>query len=575
MIGARARSAWLLLVLISAPAAAGVEVRIEGLDEQSENNARAFLQITRLEEQDDVLVDRVRRLHRSAPEQIRSALEPLGYYRAQVDAELTGGPDDWVATYSVDPGEPLRYEEVDIRLLGPGEDDPEFQQEVEELGLSPGDRVHHGRYEQAKQGLQSVAVRRGYFDARWETSRLRVDPVAGEATATLHFQTGPRYVYGDITIDQDVLNDDFVRRYLGFVEGDPFNRNNLLDFQYDLSDSVYFDRVNVVAKREEATAGRVPIHVDTRPRARNQYTWGIGWGTDTGARTRFGWERRRVNRRGHRFEAQAEVAEVRQRYGFAYTIPLQRPARERLVLNTAYRDEEFGDGESEALEIGIRRTRQFSRLEVTEAVQYERSQDVIGDRTDTRRIVVPRLAVEHRRRSEAIYPSRAYRFSAEVRGARESLASDVDFSQIRLEASWIERVLPRTRVLLRGEWGGTDVADVDRLPLSQRFYAGGDNSVRGFDYQSLGPTDDEGNVKGGRYLTTATMELERLLFGDWGAAVFSDVGNVGAKPDMDLEQSVGVGLRWRSPVGVMRLDVAQPITTDGSPRLHLSLGVNL
>lgn len=568
--------AWLLALLLPfapAVAVAAVEVRFEGVEDEAADNVRAFAEITRLSEDDELLGERVRRLHRLAPQQIREGLEPLGYYDAAVEGRLERDGDDWIATYRIDPGEPLTYDAVDIRLLGEGADDTAFAAAVDDIGLAADDRVHHGRYERAKRELESIASRRGYFEAEWETSRLRVEPEAGRASATLHLDTGPRYRYGDIALEQDVLDADFARRYLRFAPGDPFHRRDLLDLQFALSDTPYFSRVRVNAEREEATAGRVPITVEAEARPRNRYTWGIGWGTDTGARTRLGWESRRVNRRGHRFDAEAEIAEVRQRFGLAYTIPLARPDRERLVFDTAFRQEEFADNESEIAELGARRVRQFDRWEITEGLSYERSRDDIGDAVDTRRILVPRLAAEYSRRNDSVYPTRGYHFRAEMRGAREALGSDVDFTQVRLGAQWIEEVLPRTRILLRGEWGGTEVADVNRLPLSQRFFAGGDQSVRGFAFQDLGPRNDDGDVVGGRYLTTGSVELERLLFGNWGGAVFTDVGNVGAQPDLALEQSVGLGLRWRAPVGVLRLDVAEPITVDQSPRLHLSIGV--
>jgi len=571
-----ATRSWLLGLLFVAPGvAAELEVRIKGVDDELENNVRAFLEITRLQDEDDLFVDRVRRLHGLAPEQIREALEPLGYYKPRVRSRLKGDAGDWTAVYTIDPGEPLTYDRVDIRLLGPGAEDEAFKSGVEAIDLSPGDRVHHGRYEQAKSQMRDIASRRGYFDAAWVETRLRIDVEADEASATLHLDTGPRYTYGDITINQDVLDDKFVRRYLDYGPGDPFHRRDLLDTQIKLGDTEYFENAEVFADRQQAEDGRIPITIDARPRARDRYTWGIGFGTDTGPRMRLGWERRRANRRGHRFEGEAEVSQIRTRVGFAYTIPLKDPANERLVFNSTYKEEEFGDGDAEAIELGLRRTRQFSRWQITEGVMYESSRDEIGGNTDTRQLVVPSLRAEQSKRNDAIYPTQAYRFGAEIRGARESLGSDVDFTQIRVDGRWIQRILPRTRVLVRGEWGGTKVADVDRLPLSQRFFAGGDNSVRGFDFQDLGPRNDDGDVTGGRYLTTGSIELERLLFGDWGAAVFSDVGNVGDQPDLDLEQSVGVGLRWRSPFGMMRLDIAEPISTDGPVRLHLSLGIGL
>lgn len=574
MIGRRVQ--WLLAILLLAgmtPLPAGVDVQIEGVDEEAEQNIRAFLQIARLPPDEATPGDRVRRLHRRAPEQIREALQPLGYFRPEIEGELSGGPDDWVATYRVHPGEPLVLSTVDIRIEGEGEDDAAFQQAAA-AGLRAGQRVHHGRYEQAKRDLQTVAARRGYFEARWVRSTLQIDPDAGEARAILHMDTGPRYRYGDIDIRQDILDDAFVRRYLRFEAGDAYDRRQLLDLQFALGDSEYFSAVDVEARRDQAEDRRVPIVVETEPRPRNRYTWGIGWGTDTGARTRFRWERRRVNRQGHRWEAETELAEIRRRFGFAYTIPLADPARERLILSTNFRREELGDGLARTNEVGARRVRLYSIWQLTEGLTFERSRDTIGDFSENRQILVPSLRAERRTRDDSIYATRGYRFNIDLRGATRELASDVNFAQLRVGASGVRKILPRTRILARTEWGATAVGNFDRLPLSQRFFAGGDNSVRGFAYQSLGPRNEDGDVIGGRYITTGSIEVERLIVGNWGAAVFADAGNVSEDRRMSLEYSGGVGVRWRSPVGMLRIDVAQPISTDDGPRLHLSLGVD-
>lgn len=568
---------WLILVsaLVVPQAMAAVEVRIEGVDDEARQNIRAFLGIARESVEEGTAVDRVQQLHRRAPGEIRSALEPLGYFQPEIESELAGGPDDWIATYRIDPGDPVRLVTVDVRLEGEGASDSAFVDVVENLPIAEGDRAHHGRYEQAKRELQSIAARRGYFEARWTATRLRVDPATGEGEAVLHMDTGPRYRFGEVTFDQDILDDDFVRRYLRFEPGDHFDRREVLELQYALSDSDYFQSVDVTADRERVEDGRIPVRVETTPRLPDRYSWGIGWGTDTGARTRIRWERRRANKRGHRFETEAELAEIRRRLGFAYTIPLERPARERLILNTSFSREQLGDGLSRTNEVGARRVRLYSRWQLTEALTFERSRDTIGGSSENRQLVVPGLSLEQRQRDDGAYPARAYRFNIDIKGATRELASDVNFAQLRLGVSWVRRILPRTRILARAEWGATAVSDLDRLPLSQRFFAGGDTSVRGFAYQSLGPRNEDGDVTGGRYLTTGSIELEHLIAGNWGAAVFADAGNVSEERRMSLEHAAGVGVRWRTPVGMMRLDVAQPISTDDGPRLHLSLGVDL
>lgn len=565
-----------VLLLLPVIAETAVTVEIEGLDGEALENARAYVQILRLTDDLDVSVDQVRRLHRRAPEQIREALEPLGFYDARVtESRLEGGPDEWRAVYVVDPGEPVRFTRIDLRLAGEGEADPAFADALRAAGLVIGEPAHHGHYEEARRRLLEIAARRGYFETYWIDRRLRIDAVEGTAEAILHLDTGPRYVFGSVTFDQDILADEFLRRYLRFEPGDPFERRQILDLQYALSDSGYFRTVEVSAPRREAVDRAVPIRVRTEPAPPNRYRWGIGYGTDTGARTRLGWERRRVNRLGHRFESEIELAEVRQRFGAAYTIPLADPARERLILLTNLRREDFGDGRARLVEVGGKRITMMERWQRTESLMYERSRDRIGDDARNITLVVPGLGLETRRMDDSIHPRRGYRLGAQLRGGSKEAGSDLNFSRLHLNAGWVRGLTPRTRLLTRGEMGVIGVSTFDDLPLSHRFFAGGDHSVRGFAYQSLGPVNEDGDVIGGRYLTTASVELERLIRGNWGVAVFHDAGNTANEPGMRLETAAGVGLRWRSPVGMFRVDAAQPISTDDRWRLHLSFGMDL
>ncbi|MCI5063112.1 MAG: BamA/TamA family outer membrane protein, partial [Algiphilus sp.] len=112
-------------------------------------------------------------------------------------------------------------------------------------------------------------------------------------------------------------------------------------------------------------------------------------------------------------------------------------------------------------------------------------------------------------------------------------------------------------------------------PLSERFYAGGDRSVRGYAFRSLGEFDDEGNVIGGEYLTTMSVEVDRLIWGNWGAAAFLDAGGAGNTAFPEVSRGVGLGLRYRSPVGAVRVDLAHPLDKDRLVRLHIGIGISL
>ncbi len=574
--------AWLgrvcLLLWPLAAGASDISVEIGGVEGPLRDNVRAYLSIVAEAERgtdgEPIPAATVRRLHSRAPREIAQALEPFGYYEPEVEARLERLDTGWLARYRIDTGEPVRIESVDIRILGEASDDAAFAERVARLALAEGQQLNHSAYETAKGELMSLAAERGYVDARWQKRRLEIAPESHSARIELVLDSGPRYRYGEIRFADTVVSEAFLRRYLPFKEGQPYVASELLDLQYRLDDSDYFRRVSVRAQRGQASDRRIPVQIDLEARAKHRYTFGIGFGTDTGARVRFGRDTRYTNDRGHRLELVTQIAQRSTEAQGRYIIPLADPWRERLELDTSLTEEEIGDGESRQFELGIARITTSAGWQRRLSLTYQRSRDEIGDEVDTRNLVIPGIALSRSVFNDPIYATRGYGISGELRGGSASLGSDVSFSRLRLQARGLTSLWPKARLIGRIEGGRVWVDAFSELPLSQRFFAGGDNSVRGFAYQTLGPEDEDGRVVGGRYLGVASLEVEQLIWGNWGAAVFVDHGNAVNDVDADLRTGAGVGMRYRSPVGVFRVDVAKAVDGDESPRLHLSLGVN-
>lgn len=570
----------LVVIAIAWPGAAraeGVQVEVEGIEGAELENVRALLGIVQREFPDPESIDPaiVRRLHRRAPEQIRAALRPFGYYAAEVDSSLTRTDAGWRADYRVRLGEPVRLIGVTIRLEGAAADDPAFDSLLAALPLREGEQLNHANYEAAKKQLMELAAEHGYIEARWAENVLRIDPDARIANATLVLASGPRYRFGEVRFQPTVLSDAFLRRYLRFQPGEPFVAGKLLELQYALDDSDYFRRVDVSARRAETANGRIPVDVRLEAKSKYRYTFGIGFGTDTGARASLGRHTRYVNPQGHRLSAEVQVSQIGTRLASRYTIPLKEPWRERLELDASLDDKEIGDNRSQQLELGGSRVTSVGGWQRSVSLAFQRSRDENDGVVTERDLVMPGIGFARRSFDDAVYARRGYRLSLGIRGGSVTLGSDVSFLRMRLAGNYVRGLWDGGRVLLRGELGRVRVEGFDDLPLSQRFFAGGDQSVRGFGFESLGPEDADGDVIGGTYLAVASIELEQLIAGNWGAALFVDAGNAANESDFPLRTAAGVGLRYRSPVGVFRLDVAKATDGDESARLHLGLGVDL
>jgi len=554
----------------------GVDVRIEGLGRQLRENVELRLGIAVQGDRDDIDQALVEALHRDAPEDIRRALQPFGYYNPEIDATLRGSAPDWVARYTVQPGPPTHIDAVRVELAGEGAELLQPLRETILQDLKPGERLFHRRYETAKSRLSAAAYARGFLDARFTRAELRVLADENIARIVLELDTGPRYRFGEVSIEQDVIDAEVLERYVPIEPGAFYDPQRVLDAQFALSDLGYFESLEVLPQRDDAQDHRVPIVIRTTPRPRTLYNVGVGYGTDTGARITTGVDVRRVNRKGHTAGTELRLSEVKNSARGHYRIPLGDRVGESVGLSGELTTERYSDGDSRkwGLELGLSRIPGDWKRRTYLAFTHEESR--LGTTRQTADLLTPGISFNRAELDDPIHARRGWSVFIDTHGAVRGVLANTSF--LRSHAI-LRGVLPlgsRSRVLGRYEYGANLVEAFGELPASQRFFAGGDQSVRGYEYQSLGPVDAEGNVIGGKFLQTFSIELETQVWKSWGAALFYDAGGADDDPNPDLSQGVGVGLRYRAPVGSVQVDVAHPLDDpDGGVRLHLGVRVGL
>lgn len=555
-----------------------VKVEIEGVGEALMENIRAYLS---LEKPPSLLTETiVQRLYRQAPEEITRALEALGYYHLHIDSELTQTEKGWIARFRIDPGPPARLTRLDLTITGDGGDDPEFQRLRENIPLREGEILHHGRYEQTKERLQNLAAERGYFDAQFTTHRLELDLQKNEAAVQLDFDTGARYRLGMVRFkqDEDAFDLRFLARFVPFKPGAPYHADQILALNGLLVDSGYFSRVDVRPIREEADDHTLPVEVTAVARKKYALSVGLGYGTDTGPRAILGWENHRVNERGHRFRSELEFSVLRQSVTADYQIPLQRPATDKLDLQAGLQREETLTAESRLAKVGVSRSvlRGRSWIE-TLFVNYQSETFEVGRQLGHSRLILPGATWTRTLTDRRVDPRRGSRISFTVQGTDRAIGSDIRLLQSKAQGKILRPIRESGRILLRGDLGWTSISNFDELPASLRFFAGGDRSVRGYAYNTLGPEDASGRVIGGRYLATGSIEYDYRIAKQWGVAIFYDVGNAMNKlDDFNPQEGVGIGGRWHSPVGPIRVDLAYALDRPGLAfRIHINMGPDL
>ena len=556
-----------------------LEVRVEGIEGELRGNVLLLLGIERRKDHPFLTPSLVRSLHRDAPGEIRSALEPYGYYRPHVEDSLESEGGHWTALYRIDPGDPVRIRRFGLEVTGAGKGSPEAQNALERFSPDKGDILMHGVYEDRKRLVLNALREEGYLDVRFAASEVLVDPEEGTADIQLLLDTGPQFRFGPVVFHQEFLSERYLRGFVTFEEGDPYRLAALLDLERALTETRQFSRVDVRAPRDEAEELKVPVTVALTPGPSQGFTAGVGYGTDTGARGRIGWEHRRVTTEGRRIRTDLQVSEVSQEFSAKYIVPLKRPLTDRMDYTLGWKQEKVEDVERDTFALGTSLSRQRGKLQETLFLNFEREDFTVGEDSSTSLLLVPGVSWSLVKADDRIRTSRGYKGILELKGASKDLLSDADFAQAVFHFKGIISAGESLRFLTRADLGTSWVGEFPDLPPSQRFFAGGDRSVRGFAYNSLGPEDSSGNVVGGKHMVVGSLEVEFFLARNWSLAAFFDTGNTlndfGDLSD-NLEQGAGIGGRWHSLIGPIRLDFASAISREGNPwRVHLNIGPDL
>lgn len=566
--------------------AAEPEIELKGGTKSLRENIRLHLGIAG--ESCKAPLWRLNSLLNDAETQVAAAAQALGYYQLEYDAKLVKNKDCWGLQVQLSPGEPVLVQELRIEIVGEGSQDPIFKSLYDQPGIKLGNKLNHGRYENLKARFATLAALHGYFDAEFEQAQIAVNIAQKTAAIELVYNTGPRYRIGEIQLQHRILDADFLQRYYTFKSGDYYATDQLLELKNLYNASNYFAVASVAPDLQALKDSQVPIKIELEERKRRAYSVGAGIEADE-PRLLLGFEDRYINSRGHSLAADFSVSAIKTEALATYSIPLRRPAYEFLRFYTGYEKEETVTSLSVKDTYGSSYTYyQDNKWLQTYALDYLQEQSTIGRALPiATHLIVPSVTFLRTQTDGAPYPLRGWSTLARVSGAAQSLGSDFSFAQFYGRAKYV-RGFSHGRVLLRAELGATETDEFGQLPASMRFFAGGDASVRGYEYKSLGPTQATVNrdlvgplanpdeVVGGNNLLVSSIEYDyRLDESNWVLALFYDQGNAANDTNIEVKRGAGAGLRWISPIGPIRIDVAKALDGEQGWMWHISMGPDL
>lgn len=576
------RCDWLLLcaglLCLGSPLAAQsarVGVEVEGVSGVLKRNIRSALALSSpADSRDTISTLRIRRLYDRAPEQIEQALQPFGFYRPTIISELTTGTR-WVARFTVDSGPRLTLASVDLQVHGAGREDSLIQAAVAAFPLAAGDPLLHQKYTAGKLAIARAALNRGYLDAVFDTAQIRIDRDRYESAIVLNLRTGPQYYFGTVTVDQDLVDPRVLQGYVTIVPGEPFDLRRLRDIQAKLTATSYFSQVEVQAPRDSAVDFEIPVVITVQARKAQHFNVGVGYGTNTNARVTLNADFRRLNGKGHYASINLRTSTIEQSLSARYSIPAAYPRTRLVEFSTGLAFLEPVSYNTNKFVFGMDLSKWAGKWRETISIAYSYEDYVVGGAdTGTSNLLIASTNFTRVTADNNIFATKGTQIGFEARAAIRGVVSNASFLEISLPAKSIFPLPGSSRLITRMELGYILTDQFFDLPPTVRFFTGGDRSVRGYQFQSLGPSDSAGNITGGDVLAVASAEVNWFFYKSVGAAVFFDAGNaLDGLSDISLAQGTGFGFRWRSPIGPVGIDLAWAITEEGNPRrFHITLG---
>jgi translocation and assembly module TamA len=558
--------------IISAPVLAGVSLEIEGLDGKLEDNVAAYISAISEDEYSTSL-----RFRKQLEGEIIDALKALGRYQPSFSYEVNNDDKDIEITLTVDPG-PITYIiESNIVLSGMAEDDPDFYALVDNSGLGVDKVLDHGKYEALKSSLSSLALRKGYFDAELTKSTMEIVASKNEAFITIEFTSGRRYNFGETTFVGSQIEEDRLQSLIPFEKNDPYQVSKLGEFNQRLSNVGWFSSIFVGGDVAHLDGDSVPIQVSLEPQSRNQVETGIGYSTDVGMRLKFNWKKPWLNSAGHSLNVRTELSKVQPTIEATYKIPLDDVLKDYYQVVGGIRYVDNHDTVSTELNLGIERHWQLdSNWKRVASVRglYENYNQGASE-TGVLRMIIPGISYSKVRTRGGAMPNWGDKKYLSMEYADPVLGSDTRLARMRGHTAWIRTAKENHRGLFSIDGGATIADKIEDVPPSMRFFVGGDNSLRGYSYESIAPRDEQEKLIGGQYMLTTSVEYQYRVYGDWWGAVFYDYGSAWTEEPVWVS-GAGVGVRWASPVGPIRLDFAWGLDKENDKfQIHFILGPEL
>ncbi len=527
-----------------------------------------------------------RRLLAKANEEIKDLLATEGYFSPQITQTVEGKH----AIFTIIQGQPALVNQVNISFVGEiakSENNsknnhasnnkflPNPERLKRQWSLRQKSIFRQADWSEAKQNLLTQLIIQRYPQASIQSSLAAVNVKTNQVDLSLVIDSGPAFYFGDVEIHGLKRYPENIVRNLNKIKpGDVYTQSALFDYQAELQASGKFETVEVSASTQtNANPLKSTITVNVTEKKSQTVAIGIGASTNTGARVQLNYSDRNLFDRGWQWDTTTKIEQLSQSIDSQIKLPTSEEGYRDSINNSVIRLAVEGQTTT-SFNNGIKRTWGDKKLEQFVGANFLlESLNVEGADTQHTKSTTLAYGITIRHLNNDLFPTKGYLFNAQFQASPFDKISDGRFLQSYAKAQGYYKIAKNTQLIVRAEVGMVSGSNSTNVPATYLFRTGGDQSVRGYAFQSLGIHNGDAIV-GGRVLMTGSGEVIQWLTSSWGAAAFVDFGNAAQKwSDYKPVYGYGLGVRWKSPAGPVGLDLAYGEAT-GQYRVHFNLGVS-
>ena len=509
---------------------------------------------------------------------IIESIQVFGFYRPEIKVNLTLDDDELIVFIDIKLGERIKLSTVNIQINGEAKLDSSFQSILNEAPLKPGANLSHADYDKFKADISKLALARGYFDGKWTKSEVRVSVKKGSAEVDLIFESQQRYVFGESVLSNPTKSQSVVTELATFRMGQEYESHLVAEYSLALFNSRYFQSASVVPDINGRADGKIPVIITVINHPSNTYEVGVGYLSDVGFRGTLGWTKPWINSRGDSVSAEFEYSTVQQEFTFDYDIPIEDPITNIAKIQFGFQRKDNEDTESRLFTLQLQRQFELeSKWLRTWFVKFEQEDFVQGSQVGSSIMVLPGVSFAKTTQRGGVDPYWGNQQLFSFEAASPLWGADINMAKFQSRTKYL-RSLNRTHFFTtRVDLGAIYVDEIESVPASMRFFAGGSQSIRGYQYETVTPVDADNAYIGGRYLTVGSFEYGYQFAEKWRIGIFTDVGTSTNDFSEPLSIGVGTGIRWMTPIGPVKVDFAVPVKSDRDTKytFHLYIGPEL